>query len=69
MKKFINKRRFKKGLVKFKPSSEFLQQAVNEYLANGGKITKLVFDEKSFKDFIATNESPTAVDEFLNGGN
>ncbi|MBT3225661.1 MAG: hypothetical protein HOE30_27060 [Deltaproteobacteria bacterium] len=53
--------------VKFKPSHDFLSQAVSEYLADGGTITKLEFDERSFKDFIATSESPMAVDEFLNG--
>ena len=66
MKKRIN-RRSKKKSVKFKPSHDFLSQAVEEYLKNGGTIKKLEFDEKSFKDFIASSESPMAVDEFLNG--
>ena len=66
MKKKINRRSMRKS-VKFKPSHDFLSQAVSEYLADGGTITKLEFDERSFKDFIATSESPMAVDEFLNG--
>jgi hypothetical protein len=66
MKKRINRRSMRKS-VKFKPSHDFLSQAVSEYLADGGTITKLEFDERSFKDFIATSESPMAVDEFLNG--
>ena len=67
MKKRINRRSMRKS-VKFKPSHDFLSKAVNEYLAEGGTITKLEFDEKSFKNFIASSESPIAVDEFLNGG-
>jgi hypothetical protein len=51
--------------VKFKPDSAFISNAVSEYLANGGKITRTVFDEKSFKNFTSTNEHPGAVDEFL----
>ena len=66
MKKRINRRSMRKS-VKFTPSHDFLSQAVSEYLADGGTITKLEFDERSFKDFIATSESPMAVDEFLNG--
>lgn len=66
MKKRTNRSPRKKS-VKFKPTSAFLNKAVTDYLAEGGTITKLEFDEKSFKNFIASSESPTAVDEFLNG--
>ena len=53
--------------VNFRPTSKFLRKAVEDYLANGGIITKLEFDDNSFRKFIATSESPIAVDEFLNG--
>ena len=66
MKKRINRRSMRKS-VKFKPSRDFLSKAVSEYLAEGGTITKLEFNEKSFKNFIASSESPIAVDEFLKG--
>jgi len=66
MKKRINRRSMRKS-VKFKPSHDFLSKAVNQYLESGGTITKLEFDEKSFQNFIASSESPMAVDEFLNG--
>lgn len=65
--KHVNRRSRRNKSVKFKPSHDFLSQAVKDYLANGGTITKLEFDEKSFKNFISSSESPIAVDEFLNG--
>jgi len=59
-------RRSKKG-VKFKPNHEYVDQAVATYLAEGGTITKLQFDEKAFQDFMQTPEAPNVVDDFLNG--
>ena len=66
MKKRTNRSSRKKS-VKFSPTSAFLNKAVTDYLAGGGTITKLEFDEKSFRNFIAPSESPIAVDEFLRG--
>ena len=60
-------RRHRKRSVKFKPTRDFIREAVFYYLSHGGKITKLEFDEKSFKNFIAGSDSPIAVDEFLKG--
>lgn len=56
----------RKKSVKFKPTSDFLKKAVEEYLAAGGKITRLEFNEKAYQVFVAGSESPIAVDEFLN---
>lgn len=67
MKKGIQRRSSRKKIIEFRPTSTFLNQAVTDYLAGGGTITKLEFDEKSYRDFIATSESPIAVDEFLQG--
>ncbi len=53
--------------VKFKPNHEYVDQAVAHYLADGGKITKLEFNEKAYQDFMQTPESPNVVDDFLNG--
>lgn len=53
--------------IKFKPTSDFLKKAVSDYLKKGGVITKIELDEKSYWDFIITNENPAAVDEFLSG--
>lgn len=61
------KRQSRKKDIKFKPTSDFLKKAVDEYLKNGGRITIIELDEKSYRDFIITNENPSAVDEFLSG--
>jgi hypothetical protein len=53
--------------VSFKPNRDYLEKAMAEYLAKGGKITKLELDEESYKNFVATPESPYAVDDFLAG--
>ncbi len=66
MKKRTNKRSFRKS-VKFRPSHDFLKQAVEEYLANGGTITRLEFNKKAYEIFVSGSEHPTAVDDFLNG--
>ena len=56
-----------KKSVKFKPTHDFLEKAVEDYLKNSGRITKIEINEKSFEDYISIPEAPGAVDEFLNG--
>ncbi len=63
MKTFVRRR--KKGEAKFKPNRDFISNAVNTFLINGGKITRVEVDEKSFNNFMAGTESPSSVDEFL----
>jgi hypothetical protein len=67
MKKSVDRRALRTKAVKFKPNRDYLNKAIEEYLANGGKVTKLEFDEKSYQSFMQTPESPSAVDDFLNG--
>ena len=67
MKRRMNRRSLRTKSVKFKPNRDYVNQAVEDYLAAGGKITKLEFDEKSYNDFMQTPEAPNAVDDFLNG--
>lgn len=57
----------RKKNIKFKPTSDFLRKAVSDYLKKGGVITKIELDEKSYRDFIITNENTSVVDEFLGG--
>jgi hypothetical protein len=47
---------------KFRPERNFIKHAVEEYLANGGTITKLEPQE----DFVIPLLDLSAVDEFLN---
>jgi len=67
MKKRVGIKSLRKKSVSFKPNRDFLQKAISEYLEKGGKITKLEFDEKAYKNFISRPEAPTAVDDFLAG--
>ncbi|MFH2129181.1 MAG: hypothetical protein ABIK68_02305 [bacterium] len=67
MNRQINRKSLRKKSVKFKPNRDYLNKAVADYLANGGTIKKLEFNEKSYEEFMMTPESPTAVDDFLNG--
>jgi hypothetical protein len=67
MKKKTGRKTMKNRGVKFKPSHDFLDQAIADYLAKGGKITRVEIDEKDYQDFVATPESPNVVDDFLAG--
>ena len=69
MKKKFNRKRpsIDRKSTGFKPNRAYVENAMDFYLANGGTITKIVLTEKDFKNFIATNENPSAVDDWLNG--
>lgn len=62
------RRQSRRKSVKFRPTHDFLNKAVSDYLKKGGVITRIELDEKSYRDFIVVNENPAAVDEFLSGG-
>ncbi|MBU2510473.1 hypothetical protein KJ966_04015 [bacterium] len=51
----------------FNPNHGDIKNAINKYLNNGGKITKITVDEQNYKDFLSLRELPSAADEFLNG--
>ncbi len=51
--------------IKFKPTHNFINQAVTYYLNNGGRITKLEFNEQSFENFLANTVGENNSDEFL----
>jgi hypothetical protein len=67
MKKKPVRKALKNRGVRFKPSRDFLDKAMAEYLAEGGKITRIEIEEKDYQDFVATPESPSTVDDFLSG--
>ena len=51
--------------VNFRPTNEFLRQAILDYLANGGIITRIELNEEAYRIFVAGAGDPIAVDEFL----
>ncbi len=67
MKRQAGRRALRTKTMKFKPSRDYVNQAVENYLAGGGKITKLEFNEKSYNNFMQKPEAPSVVDDFLNG--
>jgi len=61
----IKKRKRKRS--NFQPDSDFINDAVEEYLKAGGKITRVEIDEEAYRDFISRSDA-RAADEFLNEG-
>lgn len=66
MKKTFVRRR-KKGAARFKPNRTYVAKSVENFLSDGGKINRVILDEKSYRDFIISSEPPSSVDEFLSG--
>lgn len=66
MKRWNNSKKRSNQSISFKPSHQDIESAVNDFLNNGGKIKKVVANERTYKDFIALNELPSAADDFLN---
>ena len=54
-----------KKRTSFNPNREYVQDAVNEFLKDGGTITKIEMDEKAYQAFIKLRDA--AADDFLNG--
>lgn len=59
-----NRRRRKKP--PFNPNRAYIDDAVEAYLLNGGKITKIIVDENMFRGFIAYREHSES--DFLTDG-
>ncbi len=66
MKKWTPRKKIKKRQVSFNPNRKFVESAIDEYLRKGGKITRVIVDEESYRDFVSLREIPLAVDDFLN---
>lgn len=59
------KRAGKRG-VSFNPNRNYINSAVEEYLKEGGKITKIEIDDESYQEFVKIRDA-VSTDEFLNG--
>lgn len=64
--KFITRQKRRKRTTSFNPSREFISESVEEYLKSGGKITKIIPDEDSFKNFVSMRDND-AINDFLSG--
>ncbi len=63
-----NRRRSKKR-TSFQPDSKTVRNAVDQYLKDGGKISKMQYTTKSYKEFVAQKEMASLVDDYLRGEN
>ena len=64
---FISRGSSRKGAKSFNPNSQFIQDAIQEYLKNGGKINQLQPDDSSLKKTWMATDISSDVDEFLIG--
>lgn len=61
----IQGRRGRRRSVSFNPNSEFIAKSVDEYLQQGGKITRIEKINGNFENFVAMTDSTASVDDFL----
>lgn len=57
----------RKNAKPFVTTHSEIENAVNEYLKNGGKITKLEANDSSYNHYINNGDSSFLADEFLSG--
>ena len=64
-----NRSKTRKGVLKFNPTRDYIEQATSEYFANGGQITFLSYKKESeYSVFINDTHSVSREsDEFLLG--
>ena len=67
-KKFTNRSRTRKGILKFKPNRDYVAEATEYFLNHGGQITFLDYEKKSeYTIYVDSVSVSSEVDEFLMG--
>lgn len=66
-KQFVSKRRSRKGSVSFNPNRQFIEEAVQAYLKNGGTINQIAVDDTALEKSWMVSDIGSEVDEFLSG--
>jgi len=61
----IQRRRGRRKSVSFNPNHQYVEQSVDDYIKNGGRITRIERVNGSFQSFDAAPEVNGSVDEFL----
>lgn len=51
----------------FNPTSDLIKNATEEFLKNGGKVTRVVDVSEDYDNFLASRERMNPADEFLLG--
>ncbi len=68
MKKALASKRSRKGMKSFNPNREYLEQAVEDYMNKGGKITRIVeVDDADYEQLATHREYVSPADDFLLG--
>lgn len=66
MEKFkTQKRRGRRRSVSFDPNHNYIEKSVEDYLKEGGKITRIERVNGSYQSFVSISESNCSADEFL----
>lgn len=66
MEKFkTQKRRGRRRSVSFDPNHTYIEKSVEEYLKEGGKITRIERVNGNYQSFVSISESNCSADEFL----
>ncbi len=55
----------RKRTIPFNPDRDYLQSAIDNYLAKGGRISTVIMDEKSYRNFLEGGKNLMDADEFL----
>lgn len=59
------KRRGRRKTVSFDPSREFISSSVEEFLKQGGRITRIERVNGSYQNFVAISDALSSADDFL----
>jgi hypothetical protein len=65
MKSWNKMKRKRKKTTPFVPTHSEIEKAVQDYLNNGGKITKLEADDSNYFNYVKNGDSSLLADEFL----
>jgi hypothetical protein len=61
----VFRRRGRRRSMTFNPSHKFIEDSVDAYLKDGGKITKIERVNGNYQNFVSLPDSHVSVDDFL----
>ncbi|MBU2646961.1 hypothetical protein KKI24_19795 [bacterium] len=62
------KRRGRRRSVSFNPNHSYVEKSIEDYLKNGGTITRIERINGSYESFVSISETNSSADEFLMEG-
>ncbi len=64
----VFKRRGRRRTVSFNPTHNYIEKSVEEYMKDGGKITRIERVNGSYQNFVAMADAQSSADDFLMEG-